>query len=136
MSAELDAVAAKLVVHEGFRGDPYDDSLGRPTIGFGTLLPLTRDEAYWLLRHRLGEKVAELDQRIPWWRGLPTPVCNAMAGMAYQLGVNGLLGFRKTLALLQAGKYAEAADEAMRSRWATQTASRAKEVTDMIRKGG
>jgi lysozyme len=53
--------------------------------------------------------------------------------MAYQLGIDGLLAFERTLALLDEGKYIEAADEAQRSRWDEQTPNRAQRVTDWMR---
>lgn len=134
MSAEPDRVAADLVEHEGFRGEAYRDSLGFWTIGYGTRLPLTRAEAYLLLRHRMCEKADELDRAQPWWRDLPTPAANALLNMAYQLGVPGLLGFAKTLALLRDGRYAAAADEALNSKWARHdTPARAAKVAAMIR---
>lgn len=133
MSADLDAVAASLVRHEGFRGSPYKDHLGFPTIGYGAKLPLDRAEGYWLLRHRMESKAAALTREIPWWQDLPTPAANALLEMTYQMGTSGLLRFRNTLAHLKEGRYAEAAIEALDSRWAQQTPERAAEVAAMIR---
>lgn len=124
---------------EGFRSEAYQDHLGFWTIGIGTLIDgrkgggITRDEAYLLLRNRLKVKFQEMDQQMSWWRGQPECVQRALANMAYQLGVPGLLKFRNTLALIQAEKYNEAADNAMKSLWARQTPARAKRVTDLIR---
>ena len=50
----LDAAVPAIMAAEGFRGQPYDDTRGNPTIGYGTKLPLTRAEGELLLRHRLG----------------------------------------------------------------------------------
>lgn len=124
---------------EGFRAAVYKDSEGYWTIGIGTLVDarkgggITLEEARYLLSNRLSAKFAEMDSKMAWWRQQPEPVQRALANMAYQMGVDGLLGFKNTLALIQAGKYAEAADNALKSKWAQQTPNRAKRVTDLIR---
>ena len=48
-----DDVVDSIKIDEGFRGMPYDDSRGVPTLGFGTRLPITRAEGELLLKHRL-----------------------------------------------------------------------------------
>ena len=53
--------------------------------------------------------------------------------MGFQLGIGGLLGFRKMWAALERSDYAQAAEEALDSRWAEQTPNRAQEVAEWIR---
>jgi lysozyme len=55
--------------------------------------------------------------------------------MAFQLGTDGLLGFKNTLALIRDGKYAEAAEAMLLSRWAEQTPARAKRLSEQMRSG-
>ena len=55
--------------------------------------------------------------------------------MAFQMGVDGLLGFKNTLAMIQAGKYTEAANGMMNSKWAKQTPSRAQRHAEQMRTG-
>jgi lysozyme len=55
--------------------------------------------------------------------------------MAFQLGTDGLLGFKNTLALIRDGKYAEAADAMLFSKWAQQTPARAKRMSEQMRSG-
>ena len=52
------ALISSLTIDEGFRGNPYKDSLGHLTIGIGTKLPLTETEAQWLLGERLTRLLA------------------------------------------------------------------------------
>lgn len=124
---------------EGFVPHAYQDHLGFWTIGIGRLIDkrkgggITREEAYYLLRNTLSSSFDEMDKRMPWWRDHPEPVQRALVNMAYQMGVPGLMKFKNTLALIQAKKYNEAADNAMKSLWAKQTPERAKRVTDLIR---
>ena len=77
----------------------------------------------------------ELDAALPWWRQMNDARQNALANMAFQLGLDRLLQFRKTLQLLQGGKWEAAADEALNSDWARQVTARAHRVTELIRKG-
>ena len=52
--------------------------------------------------------------------------------MAYQMGVNGVMGFRKMLGAIVNGNYRLAAQEGMDSRWANQTPNRAKRLMDRL----
>ena len=77
----------------------------------------------------------ELCRDYPWYVDSPEPVRRAIQNMRYQLGRGGLAGFRNMLAALAYGNYAEAAREALNSRWAQQTPARARRVAALIRKG-
>ena len=132
-------IVADIKSDEGWVPHVYDDHLGFATIGWGFLVDKRRGGGmpeevgdYWLdlILDRLWERLSD---RLPWFDDAPAGVQRALVNMSYQLGVTGLLGFRKTLALLEQGRWAEAADQALQSRWAQQTPARAKRVTDWIR---
>lgn len=124
---------------EGWRPHVYLDHLGYQTIGYGFLVDTRRGGGlpqpvaeHWLAY--MVDRVEEsLDARIPWWRSQPDDVQRALVNMAYQMGVNGLLNFRRMLAALQAGDRAGAAREALDSTWSRQTPERARRVTALIR---
>jgi lysozyme len=61
-----------------------------------------------------------LDLRMAWWRELSPVRQDAVANMAFNLGVEKLMGFTNTLRLLRAGDYAAAADNALDSAWSRQ----------------
>ena len=124
-----------LASDEGFEGMPYDDHLGWPTIGYGTLLPITEAEGKMLLESRLREKADELLRSMPEVATYPDGVRDALFNMAYQLGTAGLLKFRNMWGALERGFYDQAADEALDSRWAKQTPNRAQRIAAAIRKG-
>ena len=126
---------SQLAADEGFEGMPYDDHLGKPTIGYGTLLPLTPEEGKMLLESRLQAKTDELLASVPEVATYPAGVRDALFNMAYQLGTAGLLRFRNMWAALDRGFYDQAADEALDSLWARQTPNRAERVAAAIRKG-
>ena len=86
----------------------------------------------YLLHKDIDECSASLDNSISWWRTKPAKVQLALMHMRFQLGMTGVLKFKKTLALIQEDRFKEAAVEARDSRWAKQTARRAKYVTGLI----
>ena len=120
---------------EGFRGIPYNDHLGYPTVGYGTRLPLTEEEAELLLKHRLHNMQKELNRRIKESYGsvaLPDEVWEILDHMAYQMGVSGVMGFKKMLGAIIKGNYRLASQEGMDSRWANQTPNRARRLMDRL----
>ena len=121
-----------LVLHE------YKDNLGYSAIGYGRLIDerrgggISQEEADYLLTNDILRVIEQLATRTN-LTSYPAAVQHALINMAFQLGVNGLLGFEKMWAHLDNHDYEAAADEALDSRWATQTPARAKRVTDMMR---
>lgn len=120
---------------EGFRGTPYKDHLGYPTIGYGTKLPLTEEEAELLLKHRLKKMQKELNRRVTELYGevqLPAKVWEILYHMSYQLGVPGVMNFKKMLGAVVNGNYIEASREMLDSKWALQTPNRAERLSTMM----
>lgn len=136
---DIDKLAKELEDEEGFISYAYKDSRGYLTIGIGRLIDkekgggISKDEAYLLLANDIDEKYKELCKALPWVLDQPDNVQRALTDMSFNLGVNGLLGFKRTLKLIQDGKYEEAAANAMLSKWATQVPNRAKRVTDRLK---
>jgi len=120
---------------EGFNGNAYRDSLGKQTIGYGTLLPLTKYEATLLLEFRLNQKIAKLQHKKPTIKKHSEDVQNAIYEMCYQLGVGGVLSFKKMWRALDKKRYKTASKEALDSLWAKQTPQRAKRIAEVIAKG-
>lgn len=137
----LGALLNSIKQHEGFVPYAYQDSRGYWTIGYGTLIDkrgggITEEEGQYLLNNQLNAKLEELDTEIPWWRLLDDPRQNVIAEMAYQMGVEGLLGFQKMLMYLKAKQYENAAAEGLDSEWArTQSPARAKELMQIMATG-
>ena len=68
---------------------------------------------------------ALLRAKWPPYQALSAPVRAALLDMAYNLGVNGLLGFKDMVSALERGDYDTAADEALDSVWARRRPDRA-----------
>lgn len=119
----------------------YQDHLGFWTIGIGILIDKRKDgalrpeESEFIFRNRLRLLDAELASKLPWITKLDPARKGVLINMAFQMGVTGLLGFKNTLALVQAGKYQEAAKGMMQSKWASQTPARAQRLSNQMATG-
>lgn len=135
---DTEQLAESLIVDEGFSGVPYQDTVGKWTIGYGRNLsdnPLTKAEAAMLLGADVGRAIADLDRRLPWWRNLDPVRQQVLANMAYNLGITKLCGFVNTLAAMKAGDYAKAAQGMIDSRWARQVGARAHRLARQMETG-
>jgi len=131
---------------EGFRLFPYKDSLGYWTVGFGHKMNniglsilskgITNEEAEHLLDVDL-----EISKR--GMLRLPNAVlcnCNELRKevlicMVFQLGLAGVIKFKKMLAALEIGDYEKAADEMLDSKWNSQTPERCWQLSMLMRDG-
>jgi lysozyme len=134
-------IIEQLILHEGEVAHAYADSLGYLTIGVGRLIDKRRggglrpEEIRLLLANDIEAVRRGLDERLPWWRGLSEVRRKVLIDMAFNLGVEGLMKFRNTLAAVEAGDYARAADGMLASRWAGQVKARAERLAQMMRTG-
>jgi lysozyme len=129
-------LAQDLLRDEGLRLKPYRCSAGRLTIGVGRNLEdrgITEAEALMLLDADIRSFWGQLVVALPWLVQAPETVQEVLANMCFNLGLAGLLEFRLTLAHMQAGRYAEAAVEMLRSKWAAQVGPRAERLAGRLR---
>lgn len=117
---------------EGFNGVVYKCTEGFDTIGYGTKLPLTKEEATLLLEYRLNKMKSELNSSL-YALEAPDEVWSILYNMAYQLGVPGVLKFSKFIKALQNKNYSQASIEMLDSKWASQTPNRAKRLADRMK---
>jgi len=134
----LSKLVAELTRDEGVRLKPYNDSQGKLTIGIGRNLSdvgISREEADNMLLGDIERTCLDLDRAIPWWTKLSEVRQRVLANMAFNLGVPGLLAFRRTLEMVQEGKYEDASREMLVSAWASQVGPRAQRLSNMMRDG-
>ena len=120
--------------NEGFVGTSYKDTLGFDTIGYGTKLPLSEEEAEVLLSLRLRDKIKELEKREPFINELPLEKQEIIVEMCYQMGVSGVLKFKRMWSALKEFDYERASVEMLDSKWAKQTFTRAYELSKKMMK--
>lgn len=136
-----DALISDLKQEEGLKLVAYQDHLGFWTIGYGRLIDerkgggISEAEAEYLLRNDVAKVTSALAAQCQGWVDMPDNIRRATANMAFQLGINGVLAFKKMWAALRSKDWDEAAKHALDSKWAKQTPNRAKRVADLIRKG-
>lgn len=118
---------------EGFKGVVYKCTEGFDTIGYGTKLPINEEEATLLLEYRLNKTRANLLSSL-YNYDFPNEVWDILLNMSYQLGVGGVLKFKKMLEALKNKDYVEASKQGMDSLWAKQTPNRAKRLMDRLSK--
>ena len=126
----------RIIKDEGLRLKPYRDSVGKLTIGIGRNLDdvgISEQEARFMLENDIGNVYVALDRQLSWWRKLDGVRQGVLVNMCFNLGINGLLGFKKTLAAIQFGDYESAANGMLQSKWATQVGPRAVRISDMIK---
>jgi lysozyme len=123
----------KIKDSEGFNGNPYNDSLGIPTIGYGTKLPLSKLESEMIMMQRLNAKISELESKKPFVKTLPDSKQDVLYEMSYQLGVRGLLLFKRMWKAIENENFDLASKEMLNSLWATQTPARAKKLSEIMK---
>lgn len=144
----IDRVIQQLKIDEGFDSHWYKDTKGFWTIGYGFKDGGLADQLFLLAEWKPAgdpSKIMKIPQAAeiltdcvyylypqtrdllgePTWTKLTQTQRAALVNMAFQLGVDGLGEFTKTLNLIREGKYADAVVEARRSDWAEQTPTRA-----------
>ena len=133
-----DALAAQLTIDEGKRSKPYTDTVGKTTIGVGrnlTDVGISDDEISLLLTNDIKRVCDLLDENISWWRDMSEARQQVIANMCFNMGINGLLGFKNTLEAMQEGRYDAAANGMLASLWARQTGDRAQRLAEAMRNG-
>lgn len=138
---QIALLSAELIRDEGEVLHAYPDSRGYLTIGIGHLIDKRRGGAIskaasrFIFAEDLAEKVAGLDRAIPWWRGLPPDKQRVVVNLCFQLGIAGLLKFKKMLAALQARDYATAAKQLRASALNRQTPERTERRAKILESG-
>lgn len=126
---------------EGFVPHAYKDHLGFWTIGYGKLIDerkgggITERQALTLLRDDIDERRHALILALPWFPQLDEARQTILIAMAFQMGVDGVLKFKNTLAAVKAGDYVQAAKGIRSSKWAEQTPGRAERMAKAMETG-
>lgn len=155
---KAEPVEAQIQKHEGFRGKPYNDSVGVKTVGYGRNLednpitdaewqeiggkrdldkqPLTKQEAMVLFRNDMARANQAVEAIYGDVLDTLTPARReVLVDMAFNLGQTKLSKFTKFFAALRDGDYDKAAAEMKNSKWYGQVGKRAKALISKMKKG-
>lgn len=135
--------------HEGCVLEPYEDSLGKLTVGIGHLVqpherkrfqkgvPITQEEVEELFDIDLNRAAAGADELIIKNIGdhdeLPQSIQEVIVEMVFQLGANGVKQFRNMWASLKEKDWEMAASHMRDSRWFKQTPKRCESLCKIVR---
>jgi len=139
-----------LTEDEGVRLFVYDDATGlpirpgtvvkgHPTIGIGRALDvegLAPAEVQGLLADDVAPLADRLTAAFPWFAALDDVRQRVLAEMAFNLGLDGLSGFRLMLQAIQARNWPAAVQQMRESAWSHQVGARSLKLERMMLTGG
>jgi len=124
---------------EGLRLKLYRDTENFWSIGYGRCLDkrgITQVEAEYLLDNDIDAAKKQYEQLPGWVKSKCNEIRReVIIEMIFQLGLGGVLKFKKMLAAIQAGDFDKAAEEMLASRWHEQTPARCEELSERMRAG-
>lgn len=135
---EKEKIVEQIKRHEGFSGTPYKCPAGKTTIGYGRNLdakPLSEEEAHFMLINDLNEVVYRVREKVVFYDDLDEARKGVLINMAFNLGVAGLMKFKKMLMSLHCKDYKRASEEMLDSKWAKQVGKRAIDLSEQMKTG-
>ena len=125
----------QLKLHEGYEKKPYKCTANKLTIGVGRNLEdkgLTDDEVDYLLENDIKECMDDLKQ-FEWYNKLSVNRKHALIDMRLNLGLGGLLSFKRMIGKIEENNFKEASFEMLDSLWANQVGERAERLAFMMK---
>jgi len=150
--SQFDIARAMLKVHEGLRLTEYTDTTGHNTIGYGWnldakalpegigkivdgKLTITEVEAEQLLDMAMLSHWGNLVSALPWVLKLGEWRQAVLLDMAFNMDIPALLTFKNTLKYIETGRYGNASEGMLNSKWASQVKRRAIVLSDIMLNG-
>jgi len=132
--------------HEGLSLTIYPDVLGYSTIGYGHKCSsaeiqkykdgITNEEAEAIFQDDFAKKSAQAKAIAgESWKNLNDARQGVITEMVFQLGLGGVLKFKRMWAAIEAQDYAQAAAEMRDSLWRKQTFARCMEMAEIMERG-
>lgn len=115
---------------------PYKCTAGALTIGYGLNLDAGIDEelAEIILVHQVHKLTYSLWAN-DWFADLNPARQDVIVNMAFNIGLTGVMKFRKMIDALKGGFFELAAKEMLNSKWAKQVGNRAIELSNQMKSG-
>lgn len=123
---------------EGLQLKVYTCPANKLTIGYGRNVEdrgITKEEAEYLLLNDVADVKLHLVDKLPYWENLSINTQEVLIHMGFQMGVNGLLKFKKTLSYIKDGELEKASKEMLDSSWYKQTPKRAIRLSKKLIQG-
>ena len=134
---DFDLLMQEMIRDEGVKYHAYRDPTGNWAIGVGHLTgkpvkSITKQQALNLLQDDLNTVCDGLDAHLPWWRQLKKKRQHVLINMGFNLGVGGLLRFKKMLHAVKTGKFKIASRQMLIAKWARQVKDRARRLAVLM----
>lgn len=146
---------SQLMLDEGLRLMAYKDQFGHLTIGVGRnldanplspaelavvghdarTLPITHDNAIYLLHNDETKGMQALSVRWPWWSSLDDVRARVMVDLVFNMGVEKLSEFVHFLADMRLGAFIVASDDLKNSAWYKEVGNRGPRLVGMVETG-
>lgn len=132
---------AQLIRDEGIVSHAYQDSRGFWTIGVGHLIDERKGGSLPqaiiddILDYDIEKHTNALIKKFPWVADLDPIRQAVLINMAFNLGIDGLAEFTKTLTAVRSGDYESAFMHMLNSKWAIQVGIRATRLATQMRTG-
>lgn len=135
---------------EGYKERPYIDTEGYPTVACGVKIgpkgahlsnytfTVPREVGDVWLESFVASTIKKMNENpiiISAMKACNQERKDILTSMAYQMGVQGLAGFKNTLAMVASGNFSGAASGMLSSKWAKQTPNRANRHAEVMRTG-
>ena len=146
----MSSIVKILNYEEGYKERPYIDTEGYPTVACGVKIgpkgaPLSnytftvpREVGDVWLESFVASTIKKMNENpliISAMKACNQERKDILVSMAYQMGVQGLAGFKNTLAMVAVGNFSGAASGMLSSKWAKQTPNRASRHAEVMRTG-
>lgn len=131
-----DLALPRVKQEEGFRPYPYRDSRGFLTVGYGLNLdsPMPERLASVICQWQLDETGFYLES-YPWYRACDPVRQSVLLDMAFNMGLEKLLGFQKMLTACASKDWQAAHDQMLESAWAGEVGARAQHLAQIMLTG-
>lgn len=135
---------------EGYKERPYIDTEGYPTVACGVkigpkgaslsnyIFTVPREVGDVWLESFVASTIKKMNENpliISAMKACNQERKDILISMAYQMGVQGLAGFKNTLAMVSSGNFSGAESGMLSSKWAKQTPDRANRHAEVMRTG-
>lgn len=149
----MDQLIEQIKRHEGYRAHSYRCTAGKLTIGYGynlsvnplklsslelyhaQLVGMGEHEAERLLKLMIAKITDQLEEAMPVINRLDTVRQDILINMAYNMGLVGLLKFKKMITALEKKDYQKASIEMLNSKWSSDVGNRAQELATQMMTG-
>lgn len=142
----LDKFYDQLVKHEGYRNQPYKDTLGNWTVGVGHLITSSdnipvdstlTDEQVVNLANTDMKNAVDGAKRVfenagGDWDSLPESQKHNLANLSFNMGPTKLAGFKNFMGSMVEGDYSKAAENLADSKWYGQVGNRGPELVSAV----